>query len=257
MHQSGEARYMVSKKKPADKGTKLYASKKENSRRKLSEGGPQWVVGIGASAGGLKAVRQLLEHIPADTGIAFIVLQHFDSVRESVLLDLLAKVTSMRVKKVTNGTRVKPNCVYVIPDNANMTIAEDVLTLSPRAKMTLTRHPIDGFLRSLAEDKHTRAIGVTLSGMGSDGTLGLQAIKSKGGITFAQNEKSARYPEMPRKAIKAGYVDFKLTPAQIADELARLARHPGFSPIEAARHEKSLAPLSEDVEGTASYNQIK
>ena len=254
---------MVSKKtNPAEKVIKVYAGNRENSGRKLTEGGPQWVVGIGASAGGLEAVRQLLEHIPADTGIAFIVLQHFAPARESALPELLAEVTSMPVKRVTDGTRVKSNCVYVIPDNANMTIAKDVLTLSPRSKMALTRHPIDGFLCSLAEDKHNRAIGIILSGMGSDGTLGLQAIKAKGGITFAQNEKSARYSEMPGKAIKAGYVDFELTPAQIADELVRLARHPGISTVDRIKPGmkrtgslKSKAQLEQGLRSTRDHLQ--
>src|SRR5216117_277440 len=254
---------MVSKKtNPAEKGIKVYAGSRENSGRKLSEGGPQCVVGIGASAGGLEALRQLLEHIPADTGIAFIVLQHFDPARESALPELLAEVTSMPVKRVTDGTRVKSNCVYVIPDNANMKIAKDVLTLPPRSKMALTRHPIDGLLCSLAEDKHNRAIGVILSGMGSDGTLGLQAIKAKGGITFAQNEKSARYSEMPGKAIKAGYVDFELTPAQIADELVRLARHPGISTVDRIKPGmkrtgslKSKAQLEQDLRSTRDHLQ--
>ena len=228
---------MLSKTNPAERGTKLHAIKRQNSR-------PQWVVGIGASAGGVRAVTQLLEHVPADTGIAFIIFQHFDPIRKSVLPDLLANITSMPVKKVTNGTRVRANCVYVIPHNANTTIAKNVLTLSSRPKTALRRHPIDEFLRSLAEDKHDRAIGIILSGIGSDGTLGLQAIKAKGGITFAQNEKSARYTEMPRKAIKAGCVDFMLTPAQIADEVVRLAR-------EQPRHEESkLEPSKpEGIEG--------
>src|SRR5262245_3320184 len=255
---------MISKKTHAhEKGIKDHRDKRQNAGRKLTEGGPRWVVGIGASAGGLEAVRQLLEHIPAETGIAFIVLQHFDPAYETTIPELLAEVTSMPVKEVTDGTRVKSNCVYVIPENAIMTIANDVF-------MTLTRHPIDGllarrpidgFLCSLAEDKHNRAIGVILSGMGSDGVLGLRAIKAKGGITFAQNENSAKYSGMPRKAITAGYVDFELTPAQIADELVRLARHPGVSPadrITAGMKQtrlKSKAQLEQDLRSTRDHLQ--
>src|SRR6058998_2667720 len=246
---------MLCKTNPAERGTKLHAIKRQNSR-------PQWVVGIGASAGGVRAVTQLLEHVPADTGIAFIIFQHFDPIRKSVLPDLLANITSMPVKKVTNGTRVRANCVYVIPHNANTTIAKNVLTLSSRPKTALRRHPIDEFLRSLAEDKHDRAIGIILSGIGSDGTLGLQAIKAKGGITFAQNEKSARYSEMPGKAIKAGYVDFELTPAQIADELVRLARHPGISTVDRIKPGmkrtgslKSKAQLEQGLRSTRDHLQ--
>jgi PAS domain S-box-containing protein len=185
------------------------------------------VVGVGASAGGLQAFRQLLEHLPADTGMAFVIVQHLYGAHESLLAILLSKVTEMPVDEVRRRTRVKPNHVYVNPPNANMTIAENVLHLSPRAKTVAPQHPIDCFLSSLAKEKRSSAIGVILSGTGSDGTIGLKAIKAEGGLSFAQDENSATYYDMPRHAISAGCVDFELTSARIGEELARLARHRG------------------------------
>ena len=186
---------------------------------------PYPIVGIGASAGGLEAFHELLHALPRDTGMAFVLVQHLDPDHESILARLLAKATSLPVNEVKDGVIVEPNHVYVIPPNATMAILHGVLHLMARDE-PLARHlPIDFFLRSLAEDQGSRAIGVILSGTASDGTLGLKAVKAEGGITFAQDE-SAKYDGMPRSAIAAGCVDFVLPPEKIAHELARLGKHP-------------------------------
>src|SRR5712671_4220765 len=198
----------------------------------LSDGNNSFpVVGIGASAGGLEAFRQLLEHLPVDTGMAFVLVSHLDPTHKSILTELLARRTKLPVTEVSDGMRVEPNNVYVLPPNTSMAIAEGRLRLQPREEGRAGRHPIDYFLRTLAEDQTHRAIGVILSGTDSDGTLGLEAIKSEGGITFAQDAKSAKYDGMPRSATAAGHVDFVLTPEGIAKELARISRHPFLNPI--------------------------
>jgi len=183
------------------------------------------IVGIGASAGGLEAATALFKHLPIDTGFAFVLVQHLDPQHESALAQLLARATSLPVSEIKNDMRAQPNHVYVIPPNANLRLSKGVLRLQPRHKARTPYHPIDSFLESLAEDRHDRAFGVILSGTATDGTLGLEAIKGEGGITFAQ-DRSARYDSMPRSAIASGSVDFVLSPENIAHELARIAKHP-------------------------------
>lgn len=186
------------------------------------------IVGIGASAGGLEAFTSLLEELPTDIGMAFVLVQHLDPTHESALPGILARATAMPVQQVTNDLRIEPNHVYVIPPNSELFISNGSLRLRPRSKATGAPHPIDTFLESLAEDAQDCAIGIVLSGTASDGTQGLTAIKAEGGITFAQ-DKSAKYDSMPRSAIATGSVDFILSPGQIAQELAKIARHPCFS----------------------------
>ena len=182
------------------------------------------VVGIGASAGGLEAFTQLLQHLPTDTGMAFVLVQHLDPARDSALSDILSRATSLPVREVTDDQPTEPNHIYVIPPNANLSIAAAVLKLQPRQRAGPHRS-IDSFFESLAQDQRERAIGVILSGTATDGTLGLEAIKAEGGITFAQDD-TAKYDSMPRSAIAAGCVDFVLKPEDIAKELARIAKHP-------------------------------
>ena len=176
--------------------------------------------------------------------MGFVLVQHLDPVRPSALTKLLAKATSLPVRQVTNNLRVQPNQISIIPPNTNMTIAGGVLKLQPRQETAGAHRSIDFFFESLAHDQHECAIGVVLSGAATDGTLGLEAIKAEGGITFAQDE-SARYDSMPRSAVAAGCVDFALAPKQIAQELARIARHPSLRgahvprvPIEAWRRRR-------------------
>jgi two-component system CheB/CheR fusion protein len=184
------------------------------------------IVGIGASAGGLEAFRRLLGALPTDTGMAYVLVQHLDPRHESILAELLSEATPMEVAEVKGDVRVEPNRVYVIPPSKDMVLASGMLKLVARSAKGAAHMPIDSFLRTLADVQGSQAIGVILSGMGSDGTLGLQAIEAEGGIAFAQEPASAKNGDMPKSAITAGGVDFVLTPEDIARELTRLGRHP-------------------------------
>ena len=184
------------------------------------------VVGVGASAGGLDAFRQLLGALPTDTGMAFVLVQHLDPSHESILADLLAKGSRLPVSEVRGDTAVEPDHVYVTPGRNDVAIEGDVLKLVPRVTTGGRHLPIDSFLRTLAEARGSKAVGVILSGTGSDGTLGARAIKAEGGIVFAQDLESAPHDGMPRSAIASGCVDFVLPPQSIAQELSRLSRHP-------------------------------
>ncbi|MGD0128854.1 MAG: chemotaxis protein CheB [Terriglobia bacterium] len=211
---------------------------------------PVPVVGVGASAGGLEAFQQLLKHLPTTTGMAFVFVQHLAPRYESMLSELLSRSTKIPVQEVKEGMKVAPDNIYVIPPNRKMVIADGVLHLMPRRESELQHMPIDCFLSSLAEDRKGRAVGVILSGTASDGTLGLRAIKAEGGITFAQDEKTAKYDSMPRNAIAAGCVDFILSPEGIAKELARIGRHPYLIQSLATEADETLAA------GTDELNQI-
>ncbi len=184
------------------------------------------MVGIGASAGGLEACTELLQHLPAKTGLAFAIVQHLDPKHPSHLSSILQRSTELTVVEAEDGTKVQRGHVYIIPPNVEMRIADEVLHLTPRPDSRGVHLPIDEFFRSLANECDGTSIGVVLSGNASDGTEGLKAIKASGGITFAQDEKSARYAGMPRSAAAAGCVDFVLPPAKIAEEIARLGKHP-------------------------------
>ncbi|HWO13939.1 MAG TPA: chemotaxis protein CheB, partial [Polyangiaceae bacterium] len=183
------------------------------------------MVGIGASAGGLEAFTRLLEHLPPDTGFAFVLVQHLDASHPSSLSTILGRATAMPVAEARDGTPVAANRVYVIPPNTQLTVRERVLRLEARAP-AVVHMPIDHLLQSLAEDCGNGAVGVVLSGSGSDGSAGLLAIKEANGITFAQEPTSAEFPSMPSMAIAAGAADVVLPPEAIATELARIAHHP-------------------------------
>lgn len=169
--------------------------------------GPFPIVGIGASAGGFEALEQFMKHVPGECGMAFVVVQHLDPTRKGVMAGLLQRCTRMKVVQVRDRTPVRPDCVYVIPPDKDMSILHGVLHLfEPAAKRGL-RLPIDFFLRSLALDQQQQGIGVVLSGMGSDGTLGVRDIREKGGLVLAQEPASAKFDSMPRSVIDAGLAD--------------------------------------------------
>lgn len=182
------------------------------------------VVGIGASAGGYEAVAEFLKHIPANTGLAFVVVQHLDPSHRSALPELFGAVAHLPVIEIPGRIRVEPDRVYVMPSNKCVTIERRVLKLSDRTEPISSA--IDLFFESLAREEAGRAIGVVMSGTGTDGTVGLRAIKDAGGLTFAQSEQSAKFPGMPRNALQAGCVDAALSPRALAREIARIARHP-------------------------------
>jgi two-component system CheB/CheR fusion protein len=195
------------------------------------------IVGIGASAGGLEAVGELLKNLPPDTGMAFVFVQHLAPDRKSLLCEILAKKTVMPVMEVTEGQLIAPNHLYVIPPNTILTVVQGRFALKPRHDVSGLPLPIDDLFYSLAEDQGSYAIGIALSGAGSDGALGMQAIKNEGGVTFAQDELSAEYSSMPRAAVSLGCVDFVLPPPGIAQELLRLNHLPSHENLAASNHE--------------------
>jgi two-component system CheB/CheR fusion protein len=188
-----------------------------------AEASPPAIVGVGASAGGLEAFTELLSHLPDDTGLAFVLIQHLDPSHESHLTELLSRASKMPVAEVKGETRAEANHVYVIPPRCNLSISDGILhtRLRPDSGRNM---PVDSFLRALAADRGGKAFGVILSGTASDGTLGLQAIKAAGGITFAQEMRTAKFDGMPGSAIAAGAADFVLPPAGIAQQLVAIAR---------------------------------
>lgn len=184
------------------------------------------VVGIGASAGGLDAFLHLFDRLPAATGMGYVVIQHMDPSKESLLVDILARSVRNPIVEAKDRMKVVPDRIHVIPPNKNMGIENGRLSLLPRPDRGELHLPVDFFFRSLAQDLGDKAIGIVLSGNGSDGTQGVRTIKAEGGITFAQDERSAKYPGMPLSAAASGCVDFVLPPDGIASELARFAEHP-------------------------------
>jgi two-component system, chemotaxis family, CheB/CheR fusion protein len=184
------------------------------------------IVAIGASAGGLEAFSNLLRALPPQPGLALVFIPHLDPTHESAMVELLSRTTRLPVVQAAEGQRVLSNTVHVLPPNSDMTIADGVLHLGKRDGGRGHHMPIDTFLRSLAEDQRSNAIGVILSGTANDGTLGLSAIKNDDGITFAQDSDSAKYDGMPNSAVAAGVVDFVLPPDRIAQELVRIQRQP-------------------------------
>lgn len=180
------------------------------------------IVGIGASAGGLEAFRQFIEAIPTNSEMAYVIVQHLHPMHDSMLTELLSRVAKIPINEITDDIHLAPNNIYVIPENKMLTSYDGVLKLSPRQKDTKNQ-AIDVFFNSLAQVHLDLAYGVLLSGNGSDGTIGLKAIKKHGGITFAQDIEAANN-EMPQNAINAGVVDYVLSPAQIVEKLIELAK---------------------------------
>ena len=165
------------------------------------------IVGIGASAGGLEALEQFFSNVPVDCGIAFVVVQHLDPDHKGIMRELLQRITEMQVFTVTDRLKLKPNCVYVIPPNKSMSILNNALHLFDPIETRGLRLPIDFFFRSLADDRKDQSIGIVLSGMGSDGSLGLRAIKEQAGMVLVQDPATAKFDSMPRNAIEAVMVD--------------------------------------------------
>ena len=206
------------------------------------------VAGIGGSAGGLEVFKHLLADLPADTGLAIVFVQHLDPKHHSLLSEILARSASMPVREAGDGMRVEANHVYVIPPASDLTIAQGTLRLTPRTQGPGPHMPIDRFLRSLADDCGSRAIGVVLSGAGTDGANGIQAIKAAGGVTFAQDQYTAKFASMPQAAVATNCVDFILPPDRIASELVRVSRHPYLA-------DKPPSGKTPDTE-EASFNAI-
>lgn len=183
------------------------------------------IVSLGASAGGLEALEQFLANVPPGSGMAFIVIQHLDPTHKGILPELLQRATPMQVFQIKDRMRVKTDCVYVIPPNKDVSILHGVLHLFEPAAPRGLRLPIDFFLRSLADDRQEQSIGVILSGMGSDGTLGLKAIKEKAGLVLVQEPASAKFDSMPRSAINAGLADLITPPQDMPGKIIDYFRH--------------------------------
>ena len=189
-------------------------------------------MGLGASAGGLEALEQFFHRVPATSGLGFVVVQHLDPTHKGMLVELLQRATTMRVVQAKDRMKVEPNRVYVIPPNKDLALRQGALRLLVPAAPRGLRLPIDFFFRSLAADQHERCAGVILSGMGSDGTLGLAAIKEQGGAVFVQAPASAKFDAMPRSAIDAGLADIVAPIEVVADQVvaycarARSGTHP-------------------------------
>lgn len=199
---------------------------KEGEKQNLQEFS---IVGIGASAGGLEALEQFFSNMPKDTGLAFVVVQHLSPDYKSLMVELLSKHTEMKVLRVEDGMEVKPNCVYLITPKKNLTIFHRKLYLSEQGQKHTLNLPIDIFFRSLAEDLGDRAIGCILSGTGSDGTLGIRAIKGAGGMAMVQEESSAKFDGMPKSAIATGLIDYILPADKMPEQLVKYIKHPYVS----------------------------
>jgi two-component system CheB/CheR fusion protein len=200
------------------------------------------IVAIGASAGGMEALEQFFTDMPADTGLAFVLVQHLDPTHKSMLVELVKRYLPMKVSEVRDGMTIKPNCAYIIPPNWNMAILHGTLQLIKPTVPRGLRLPIDFFFRSLAEDQQERAICVVLSGTGTDGTLGLKAVKEHGGIAMVQTPESAKYDGMPRSAITTGLVDFVLPPDKMLGQLI-----PFVQKALAPRVKKTVKPIEKQA----------
>ncbi|MFP4449071.1 MAG: CheR family methyltransferase [Bacteroidales bacterium] len=202
-------------------------SSKESSPIETKESGVDFfIVAIGASAGGLEALQEFYKNTPEYTGVAFIVIQHLSPDYKSLMDELLSRYTRLPIHKVTDGTKVEVDNIYLIPPKKNMTIFHRKLFLTDQNHGRGMNMPIDIFMQSLAKDHGKNAIGVILSGTGSDGTLGIKAIKENGGMVIAQDHRSAKFDGMPRSSISTGMVDYILTPGEMPEALINYVKHP-------------------------------
>ena len=209
------------------------------------------IAGIGASAGGLDAFERFFRHLPLSMGVAYVVMQHIDPTHDSLLADLLQRFTEIPVSQVTDGIIIKPNHIYVAPPGQNLALLNGKLHLmQSRLTKEQRRLPIDFFFRSLADDQQDGSIGVILSGNGTDGTLGLKAIKGAGGLAMVQTPESATYAGMPLSAVNTDIIDFILPPEAMGEHLERYVQHafvpkprpaPAPSSKETDAREKSLS----------------
>jgi two-component system CheB/CheR fusion protein len=206
------------------------------------------IVGIGASAGGLEALEHFLSRVPKNSGLAFVIVQHLDPTRKGIMPELLQRATGMKVMQVKDRTLVQPDHVYVIPPNKDMSILHGILHLLEPASPRGLRLPIDYFLRSLAQDQQEYSIGVILSGMGSDGTLGLRAIKERAGVVLVQDPATAKFDGMPRSAIDAGLADIVAPVDDLPGRiLAYLKRTPLAHSPEQALEDKAQSGLEKAI----------
>ena len=213
----------ASRRKEGLRAERPASSPEYGSRR---EKGVFPIVGIGASAGGLEALDGFFRHMPSNSGMAFVIIQHLAPQHINAMDSLLRRYTEMQVLNIEDGIKVKPNHIYLNPPDKHVVIMNGKLCLMEPKEPHGVRMPINYFLRSLAEDKGEKAICIILSGTGSDGTLGLKEVKGKGGLALAQDERQAKFDGMPRNAIDTGLVDFVLPVERMGVELMKYSQHP-------------------------------
>ncbi|EFK08661.1 CheR methyltransferase, SAM binding domain protein [delta proteobacterium NaphS2] len=201
----------------------MTSSSKASSEKKVRN---PFIVGIGASAGGLEAFQSLLPNLPTEAGFAYVIVQHLDPSHPTMLTSLLKRYTEMRVEEVSNGQKPEMNTISVTPPGRNVIMQDGRLSLVEPASATGPKPSIDLFFTSLAEDRHDKAVGIILSGTGSDGAHGIRSIKAEGGITIVQETETARYGGMPEAAIGTGHVDLILSPAKMGEELISILEYP-------------------------------
>ena len=212
-----------------DSNTTQSSSDEQSQSSKQEAKNSFTIVAIGASAGGLEAITQLLKHLSPTTGMAFIYVQHLSPDHKSMLTPLLSKVTKMAVQDIDDMEKMEPNNVYIIPYNKVIEVTDGHIKLIPRPSSKTFIHTIDVLFSSLAQTHKENVIGIVLSGSANDGTQGLKEIKCAGGITFAQDE-SAKFGSMPQSAIAEGVVDFVLSPKEISSKLNWMSKHPFLKP---------------------------
>ena len=200
---------------------------------------PFSIVGIGASAGGLEALEVFFKNMPADSGMAFVVIQHLDPMHKDMLSELLQRHTSMPVCQIHDGMALEPDRVHVIPPNRDLSVLHGVLYLLEHPITSGPRLPIDFFFRALAEDCGERSIGVILSGMGTDGTIGLRSIKERCGAVFVQDPKSAKFDSMVQSAIRDGLADVIAPVEELPASILEYVRHAATEAIDKIRNKKS------------------
>jgi len=235
----------MKKKSPSKPSSKKSATAEKEDKKINDSSVP--VIGIGASAGGLEAFSELLRHLPTNTDMAFVLVQHLDPKHESMLTELLKRETTMEVNEVKDKMKVRGNNVYVIPPDCEMTVSKGFLHIVPRKKTSGKYMPVDAFFTSLASDQKNKAIGIVLSGTATDGTIGLKNIKAEGGLTFAQDTKTAKFDGMPRSAIASGVVDFILSPEHIAKEISKIVFHPYMSDINTSETDELMNENEKDI----------
>lgn len=200
----------------------------------------KYVVAIGASAGGLEAIHEFFDHMPLNDSFAFIVIQHLSSEHKSLLVELVSKHTHMKVYEAQNNIAIQQNCVYIIPNDKLMTISQGRLKLAEKSAIKAPNTAIDHFLYTLANDKREKAVAIILSGTGSDGTKGIQAIKECGGLVIVQDPASAKFDGMPNSAIASGYLDFIIPPSQMSKELLNYANEQPIQVLENGHVDEQL-----------------
>ena len=199
------------------------------SRKKAKSSPPSFVVGLGASAGGLEALENFFAAMPPDSGMAFVVIQHLSPTHKSMMAELLSRHTRMPVGQAKDGATAEANHVYLIPPNKCLTIFNGKLLVTEWDSTEGPNLPIDAFFAALARDCGERAVGIALSGTGSDGTRGIRSIKEAGGSVMIQDEHSAKFSGMPQSAIATGLADYILPAGEMPPALLKFIRHPLFA----------------------------